>query len=130
MSRKALVVDNDTFFVEFLAELLESRNYLVVKAYDGKEALAKLGQGRVDLLFVDIVMPKMDGKELLKTIEEMFPQRSFPVVAISGVLMEQAEDLNAMAADYFLVKGPIEKMAKNIDELMETFEDRSGLSVQ
>ena len=43
MARKALVVDNDFFFVEFLAELLENKGYEVVKAYDGKEGITKAG---------------------------------------------------------------------------------------
>jgi len=41
MSKRALVVDNDFFFVEFLTELLEKRGYEVIKAYDGKEGVAK-----------------------------------------------------------------------------------------
>ena len=42
MPKRALVVDNDHFLVEFLAELLEVRKYQVVKPYDGKEAISKL----------------------------------------------------------------------------------------
>jgi CheY-like chemotaxis protein len=41
MSKSALVVDNDFFFVEFLTEFLEKRGYEVIKAYDGKEAITK-----------------------------------------------------------------------------------------
>jgi len=42
MQKKALVVDNDFFFVEFLSELLTKRGYQVLKAYNGKEGIAKL----------------------------------------------------------------------------------------
>ena len=42
MQKKALVVDSDFFFVEFLSELLVKRGYQVIKAYDGKEAIGKL----------------------------------------------------------------------------------------
>ena len=50
MSKKALVTDNDFFFVEFLAELLEKRGYEVIKAGDGKEAISKLEKKSVDVL--------------------------------------------------------------------------------
>ena len=43
MSKKALVVDNDFFFVEFLTELLQKRGYNVTSAYDGKEGIEKFG---------------------------------------------------------------------------------------
>ena len=42
MAKKALVVDNDFFFVEFLTELLENKGYEVTKAYDGKEGVSRL----------------------------------------------------------------------------------------
>ena len=53
--KKALVVDNDFFFVEFFSELLEKQNYEVYKAYDGKEGITILSEVVPDLLFVDFV---------------------------------------------------------------------------
>ena len=49
MQKKALVVDNDFFFVEFLSELLAKRGYQVLKAYNGKEGIAKLENDSVDI---------------------------------------------------------------------------------
>ena len=59
--KKALVVDNDRFYVELLAELLAQGGYEVLKAYDGLEALELAERERPDLIFLDIVMPKVDG---------------------------------------------------------------------
>jgi CheY-like chemotaxis protein len=73
MPKKALVVDNDYFFVEFLTELLEKKGYEIAKAYDGKEGISKLEQGPVDILFVDMIMPKIDGEQLIKLIRKKFP---------------------------------------------------------
>jgi CheY-like chemotaxis protein len=73
ISRKAIVVDNDFFFVEFLSELLEARGYQVIRTYDGKEAKSKLEQQNFDLIFVDMVMPKMDGRELIRFVRSTFP---------------------------------------------------------
>ena len=125
MTKKALVVDNDFFFVEFLTELLEAREYLVSKAYDGKEGMEQLGNGTFDVMFADIVMPKVDGWQLIKYVRKKFPQRPFPVVAVSGTIIEQLGDLDRIGADFYIAKGPMEKMRAQFNEFMEKIEARS-----
>jgi len=122
MSKKALVVDNDFFFVEFLTELLEKRGYEVIKAYDGKEGISRLEEGPIGLLFVDLVMPKIDGKQLTKFTRRKFPDAHFPIIAVSGTLIEQLDELNEMGADYFIAKGPVEIMADEVNRLMDKIE--------
>lgn len=123
MLKKALVVDNDSFFVEFLAELLEARAYQVVKAYDGKEAITKLKDEEIGLLFVDMIMPKIDGKQLIEYTRNSFPESHLPIVALSGAMIEQLDRLEKIGADYFLAKGPMEKMAKHIERLLDKIEE-------
>jgi CheY-like chemotaxis protein len=120
--KKALIVDNDRFFVEFLAELLEAREYRVIKAYDGKEGISSLEQESVDLLLVDMIMPKIDGKQLIKFVRTRFPDAGFPIIALSGVMIEQLDRLEEIGADYFIAKGPMEKMAKYIETLLDKIE--------
>jgi CheY-like chemotaxis protein len=83
MMKRALVVDNDFFFMEFLTELLEAREYEVIKAYDGKEGISKLEQEEFDLIFVDMIMPKIDGKQLIRFTRSRFPNAHFPIVALT-----------------------------------------------
>jgi len=122
MSKKALVVDNDFFFVEFLTELLEKRGYEVIKAYDGKEGISKLEEGPLDLLFVDLVMPKIDGKELIKFTRKKFPEAHLTIVAVSATLIERLDVLNEIGADYYIAKGPMEKMANHVNRFMDKIE--------
>jgi DNA-binding response OmpR family regulator len=61
MQKKVLVVDSDYFFVEFLTELLNKRGYEVLKAYNGKQGIALLEDDTVDIIFADLVLPKVDG---------------------------------------------------------------------
>lgn len=122
MSNKALVVDNDFFFVEFLAELLENRGYEVVKAYDGKEGISRLAEGSFDLVFVDIIMPKIDGRQVINFARRKFPDASFPIIAISATLVEQMDDMNQIGADYYLAKGPMEAMGKEVNLLIDKAE--------
>jgi len=122
MSKKALVVDNDFFFVEFLTELLEKRGYEVIKAYDGKEGISKLEEESVDLLFVDLVMPKINGKQFIKFTRKKFPDARFPIITISGTLIEQMDGLNEIGADYYIAKGPMEQMADHVNKCMDRIE--------
>jgi PAS domain S-box-containing protein len=122
ISKTALVVDNDNFFVEFLADLLEAREYRVIKAYDGKEGISRLEQDNVDLLLVDMIMPKIDGKQLIKFVRKRFPDAGFPIIALSGVMIEQLNMLEEIGADYFIAKGTVEKMAKHIENLLDKIE--------
>jgi len=122
MSKKALVVDNDFFFVEFLTEILEKRGYEVLKAYDGKEGISKLEEGPVDLLLSDVVMPKIDGKQFIQYIRKKHPDLNIPIIAVSGVLMEQMDQIGEIGADYYLAKGPMEQMEQSVNNFLDKLE--------
>lgn len=119
MKLQALVVDNDFFFVEFLAHILRERGYEVLKAYDGKEGIDKLNTCHVDILFVDMVMPKIDGKQMIQYTREHFPNAPFPIVAISGTLIDQLNDVHDIGADFYLTKAPVNTMTDQINRLLD-----------
>lgn len=123
MARRALVVDNDFFFVEFLTELLENKGYEVVKGYDGKEGVSRLEEGTYDVLFADLIMPKIDGIQLIKLARKKFLPEQLTVIAVSGTLIEQMEDVKNIGADYCIVKGPLEQMTEYIGEVLDCLEN-------
>ena len=127
MPRKALVVDSDFFFVEFLSGLLEKRGYAVCKAYDGKQGIAGLDEGPYDILFADLVMPKVNGRRFFEFVRRKYNGHCFPIVAVSGTVIEQMDDLEAIGADYFIAKGPIEKLGVHLNEFMAGLESQPGL---
>lgn len=122
MAKQALVVDSDYFFVEFVGELLEKRGYAVTKAYDGKDGISRL-QGRCyDILFVDLVMPKVDGRRFIQFARQKYGSNHFPIVALSGVMIEQLGSLDEIGADYYMAKGPIDKLTVQLNAFMAEFE--------
>jgi CheY-like chemotaxis protein len=127
MPRKALVVDSDFFFVEFLSGLLEKRGYAVCKAYDGKQGIAGLDEGPYDILFADLVMPKVNGRRFFEFVRRKYNGHCFPIVAVSGTVIEQMDDLEAIGADYFIAKGPIDKLEIRLNEFITVLENRPGL---
>jgi CheY-like chemotaxis protein len=126
MSKKALVVDSDFFFVEFLSGLLEKRGYQVCKAYDGKQGIAALDGGPYEILFADLVLPKVDGRQVFQVARRKFKGSGCTLVAVSGTLLEQMDDLDEIGADYFIAKGPIDQLAVQLDEFMADLENRPG----
>jgi PAS domain S-box-containing protein len=125
MTLRVLIVDNDFFFVEFLSDLLTGRGYEVVKAYDGKEAIGHLESDSFDLVFLDIVMPKIEGDKVIEYVHARFSPAGFPIVALSGSIIERLDVLGRIGADYYIAKGPIEKMEAEIVRFLMEFE-RSG----
>ena len=127
MQKKALVVDNDFFFVEFLSELLANRGYQVLKAYNGKEGIAKLENDSVDILFADLILPKVDGRQFFRFVRKKYNDNHFPIVALSGSMIEQLGSLDEIGADYFIAKGPIDQLTLKLNEFLAEMETQSSL---
>jgi two-component system, cell cycle sensor histidine kinase and response regulator CckA len=69
--KKILVVDNDLLILEFVKDLLEENGHEVRVAEDGLKALDILQTYFPDLIFVDLVMPNIDGRQLCQAIRKM-----------------------------------------------------------
>jgi len=97
-----MVVDDDPSTVELLQEFLVAKGYQVITAGDGAEALQKVKEERPHLILLDILMPKMDGLEVLRQVKAIDPTVS--VIMVTGVNEEaigrQAMDLGAF--DYIV----------------------------
>ena len=122
MQKKALIVDSDFFFIEFLSELLTKRGYQVIKAYDGKEGIGKLEDFTVDILFADLVLPKIDGKQLFRFIRKKYHGRYFPMIALSGTMIENLGSLDEIGADYFIAKGPTNGLKIKLNDFLTEME--------
>ena len=73
-------------------------------------------------MFVDMVMPKIDGWQLINYTRKKYPGRWFPIVAVSGTIIEQLDKLESIGADYYIAKGPIEKMKIQFNDFMQKIE--------
>lgn len=76
-----LVVDDEELIRGVIREYLENENYQVLEAENGKEALDVIQSHFVDLIILDIMMPKMDGYSTLKEIRK---SKSVPVIMLSA----------------------------------------------
>jgi two-component system, OmpR family, alkaline phosphatase synthesis response regulator PhoP len=84
MPRKILAVDDEKHIVRLVQVNLERQGYEVVTANDGKEALKKVEEERPDLVVLDVMMPYMDGFEVLQNLRRNSATRDIPVIMLTA----------------------------------------------
>ena len=101
--KKILVVDDELDFLELLRMRLEANNYEVVTAVDGNEALVKVKTEKPDVVLLDILMPGMDGLDVLRRIRK--EDENLPVFIITAFSNEERFRLaNKFNASGFILK--------------------------
>ena len=104
MRGKILYMEDDTFFADLLSRKLRGAGYEIDVAPDGEAGMQKVRSG-YDLILLDILMPKMDGFEVLRQLKADDALSTVPVIVLSNLGAE--EDLNRakeLGAEIFLVK--------------------------
>ena len=102
MNECVLVVDDDREIVRAIALLLEKEGYRVLKAYDGMEALRILGEQSVQLIIMDVMMPKLDGLSAMMKIRE---RKNLPIIVLSAKTEDTDKILGlSMGADDYVSK--------------------------
>ena len=121
--KNILVVDNHPMLLKFMANLLTRQGHRVVTAQDGLSALEFLEEFRPDVVFLDLVMPHISGKQLCRVIRSMPALENSVVVILSAVAAEENLDCRSLGADACIAKGPFDKLAAHVLEVMRLIED-------
>jgi len=114
MKKKILVVDNDSFILKLMTELLGEEGYQVKTAEDGLSALDILMTYIPDVMFIDLVMPNINGEQLCRIIRQMPALKDTYTVILSATIAEKSRDFSELGADAFIAKGPFNQMAKHV----------------
>jgi len=114
MKKQILVVDDNRVMLKFVTSLLEREGHEVLTAEDGFAALDLLTGFVPDILFVDLIMPKIGGDKLCKIVRKMAHLKHCYLVVVSAAVAEMDFDYMALGADTCIAKGPFPTMAKNI----------------
>jgi two-component system alkaline phosphatase synthesis response regulator PhoP/two-component system response regulator VicR len=105
MAVKILVCDDERSIVRLIQVNLERQGWSVVTAYDGKEGLEKIRAEKPDICVLDVMMPYMDGFEVLKNLRREPETQNLPVVMLTA----KAQDKDVFegyhfGADVYLTK--------------------------
>jgi serine phosphatase RsbU (regulator of sigma subunit) len=101
-SQKILVADDEPFNVDYLEQELEDLNYETISACNGQDALQKVEGEHPDLILLDIMMPVMDGFDVLSHLKANAKTREIPVIVISAHndLQSMVKGIQLGAEDY------------------------------
>ena len=100
-----LIVDDDARLREYVRVNLEAEGYTVREAGNADEGLAALDEEPPDLILLDVMMPKVDGWEMLRRVQEKHGVGAIPVIMFSGKVDERsADDATSRGAQGFIGK--------------------------
>ena len=128
MAQKILVVEDDQFLRELYNQLLTEEGYEVDLAADGEEGLSKISKGGYDLVLLDIMLPKMDGLEILRRYKKQPSEKPNGSVVLLTNLGQDSiikEGFNLGASGYLI------KSSMNPDQVLsevKVFLTKSGES--
>ncbi len=115
--KRLLIVDDELAIVEALQDILSVEGYDVVTAFNGMDGLQRLADSKPDLVLLDLMMPIMDGREMLRRMREDSSLRDIPVVVMSA---GRISDEERRSSARFLAK-PFE-----LDTLLDTISEMLG----
>jgi PAS domain S-box-containing protein len=117
--KTVLVVDNQPLILKFMKELVERRGHRAILARSGLEALEVLQRVIPDVVFVDLVMPNIDGQKLCGIIRSDQRLSRTKVVLLSAIASEESPSLDSLGADLCIAKGPIPQMARHVEAALD-----------
>jgi CheY-like chemotaxis protein len=115
--KRLLIVDDELAIVEALQDILSVEGYDVITAFNGVDGLQRMADSKPDLVLLDLMMPVMDGREMLRRMREDSRLSAVPVVVMSA---GRISDEERRSSARFLAK-PFE-----LDVLLDTIAELLG----
>lgn len=115
MAKKILFIEDEPSLQQALGEILRQEGFEMIFALDGLEGMERIKEEKPDLILLDLILPKLDGFEVLKKVKENPITENIPVIVLTN--LESAEDVNRaieLGATTYLVKANYE-----IEEVMD-----------
>ncbi len=119
---RILVVEDDAFLFSLVSERLGKEGYKIITAMDGEQALKALETEVPDVLILDVIMPGMNGFEVLKKIKADPRYKAMSIIVFSNLGQEhEIEEAKKLGADEFLVKAKftLKEVADRIAALLK-----------
>jgi CheY-like chemotaxis protein len=103
--KRILIVEDDNFVAEVYLAKLSEMGYETVLAQNGEEGLVQLKKGKIDLILLDILMPIMNGIEMLEQVKKNEEWKSIPVILLTNIgEKESIQKVREMGVKNYLIK--------------------------
>ena len=116
MGKTIMIVEDDQSFHDIYTEMLKDTYYEIIRAYDGAEALVKLGKEKPDLIILDMVLGMMNGDKFFLYLKSMPEYKDIPVIIISNQSKRKYEYLRDMDPNLMFLAKTVTK-EKLTDEI-------------
>lgn len=119
---KALIIEDDSYISDMYKIKMEAENFEVVIAEDGVKGLKELEKYRPDVILLDVVMPKVDGFSVLKTIKNNSDIKDIPVVMLTNLgQKDNVERGFELGASGYIIKAHFtpSEVVKKVKEILE-----------
>ena len=123
--RRILVVDDEERMVRFIRLNLEHDGYLVTEAFNGKQAIQKMREALPDLILLDVMMPDLDGFEVLEMIREI---SNVPIIMLTakGEEDDRVRGLEKGAVDYVTKPFSPRELVSRVKAVLRRTEGATG----
>ncbi len=127
--KKALVVEDHQDLLGVFCQLLEAWDFAVVSAKTGMEGVEKAIEEKPDLILMDIMMPRMDGREATRRIRSNPETKDIPILAITALTKELqlSECIEAGCNDYIRKPFNYKDLREKIQALLDPCRDKNEL---
>jgi DNA-binding response OmpR family regulator len=106
--KKIIVADDEQFITTAYTDGLQRAGFEVIAAHNGEEAYDLISKEKPDLVLLDLIMPKLNGFEVLKKVKSESELQNIPIVILSNLSQETDEvEAKKMGATDFIVKSDI-----------------------
>ena len=112
-------MEDDRIFRKGLTYEIEELDHTVTKAKDGQKAIALLQNNKFDLIISDLVMPKIDGLELYKTIHNINPSTKFLMITSFPNEGHAKEAEKLLRENYLEKSSNLDNLTKKVSELLK-----------
>lgn len=128
MGKKILVVEDESRMREFISLYLRNEGYIVIGADNGKVAIEKFGANKIELIVLDIMMPKLDGFQVCEKIRE---KSKVPIIILTAIEkeMEQVKGYELGADDYVTKPFKIRILIAKIKRLLERLKEENDKTI-
>ena len=118
---KVLVIDDDGYIRELICTVLKNDGFSVSEAVNGRDALQKLGEEKIDLCVLDIMMPQMDGYEFCKQVRRYYEDMPILMLTAKSELSQKVKGFELGADDYLTKPFEVDELLVRIKALLRRY---------
>lgn len=127
---KILVIDDDGYIRELVCTILKNAGFVVAEAANGKVALQKLGEDKVDLCVLDIMMPQMDGYEFCRHARRYYEDMPILMLTAKNALSQKVKGFELGTDDYLTKPFEGAELLARVKALLKRYKIAALQSIQ